>query len=238
MNAPALKNWTSYAVDQLLNLLYPNLCIYCESRTHSSSELFCLDCQYQVHPTGMYYLKENEFTSHFKGRVNLAQGAALYYYVKGGRLQKAMELLKYKDKPEIGYRLGKFFGSILKSIPSYTFIDLIIPVPLHPRRKILRGYNQSALIARGLSEQLQIHVYENLLIRNKETNTQTEKNRMERSLNMQKVFALLNPEKINGKHILLVDDILTTGATLEACARLIQNQTSAQISMVTIGMAT
>src|SRR5689334_5799861 len=90
----------------LLDLLFPNLCILCESRTHSSEESFCLDCQYHIHPTGMHTFKENEFTAHFKGRINLEQGAALYYYSKGGRVQKLVEQLKYKNKPEIGIRLG------------------------------------------------------------------------------------------------------------------------------------
>ncbi len=238
MNTLKIKQEIRFAFEQLLNLFYPNLCIVCEHRTHSSEELFCMDCQYHIHPTGMHLLKENEFTSRFKGRLNLIHGASLYYYIKGGRLQKAMELLKYKNRPEIGLRLGRFFGNLLKDLPEYAEIDLIIPIPLHPNRKIQRGYNQSALIACGIAESLNLPVREDILSRNKETYTQTEKNRMERSINMQKVFELQKPDVIKGKHILLVDDILTTGATLEASANIIQKAEHVRLSMVTVAMAT
>lgn len=238
MNTLRIKNQIAFTFEQMLNLFYPNLCILCEHRSHSSEEIFCLDCQYHVHPTGMYGMKENEFTKHFKGRVELENGSALYYYIKGGRLQKALELLKYKSRPEIGLRLGRFFGNLLNEIPRYSDIDLILPVPLHLKRKIQRGYNQSFLIACGIAESLNVQVREDILARKKETFTQTERNRIERSDNMQKVFELVKPEVIKGKHVLLVDDILTTGATLEACATIIQKAGNVRISMVTIAMAT
>ena len=238
MNTLKIKNEITFAFDQLLNLFYPNLCILCDYRTHSSKEIFCLECQYHVHPTGMYGLKKNEFTEHFKGRVELVNGAALYYYIKGGRLQKAMELLKYKNRPDIGLSLGRFFGSLLIDLPTYSDIDLILPVPLHPKRKVQRGYNQSFLIASGIAESLNLQIREDILTRKIETYTQTEKNRMERSANMQKVFDLVKPDVIKDRHVLLIDDILTTGATLEACANVIQKAGNVKLSMLTIAMAT
>lgn len=225
------------ALDLVLNLFYPNLCVLCEYRTHSKDELFCMDCQYHIHPTGMHERQENEFTAHFKARIDIIHGAALYYYVKGGRLQKAIELLKYKNRPEIGLRIGRFYGSLLNQIPEYRQIDLIVPVPLHPKQLNRRGYNQSGLFASGIAEQLHIPVDPNFLKRKIDTSTQTERNRIERMVNMQAAFDIKAVHTAY-KHILLVDDILTTGATLEACAGVIQKKTGAKISMVTIAMAT
>jgi len=219
-----------------LDLLYPNLCIACEGRTHAREALFCLQCQYQVHPTQMQLLKENQFTQHFKGRIPIVAGASLYYYSKGSKVQKALEQLKYRGEYEVGIRLGKHFGDLLKNIACYQNLDYIIPVPLHPKRKIQRGYNQSAQFAKGLSESLECPFREDILIRTKETITQTTKNRMERNQNIQSAFKLQRPDLIKGRYVLLVDDILTTGATLESCALTLQQAEAVRISMVTIAM--
>ncbi|MBK6544970.1 MAG: ComF family protein [Saprospiraceae bacterium] len=224
--------------ERILDIFYPVLCIVCGHRTHSAAELYCMDCQYQLHPTGMYKHKENEFTAHFMGRTELESGAALYYYIKGGRFQQAIQLLKYKNRADIGLRLGAFYGMLLRDFEPYRSVDLIIPVPLHPKRQIQRGYNQSAMISQGLSSSMHIPWKEDILTRKKETYTQTEKNRQERLRNMQSVFELNNAAEIQGKHILLVDDILTTGATLEACASVLKKAKSVKISMATLAIAT
>ena len=238
MDALNIRQKLGFLSDTILDLFYPNLCIVCEHRSYSRQELYCLDCQYQIHPTHMHRQLENAFTAHFKGRAEIESGAALYYYIKGGRLQKAIELLKYKNRPEIGLRLGRFYGNIIKDSYPYNSIDLIVPVPLHPTRQIQRGYNQSAMISIGLSESLNVPWKEDLLIRNKITNTQTEKNRLERIRNMQLVFELTKPDELTNKHVLLVDDILTTGATLEACSAVLKKGKSVRISMLTLAMAT
>jgi ComF family protein len=223
---------------ELLNLFYPNLCVYCQQRTHSIKEIFCLDCQLQIHPTGMILNSINEFILHFKGRIEIESGAALYYYTKGSRVQKALELLKYKNHPEIGIQMGRMFGRMSKEQLACAAIDLILPVPLHPKRRIQRGYNQSLLFAEGISEISEIPVMDDVLLRNKETDTQTVKSRIERMMNMQKVFTVKDSVNLDGKHILLVDDILTTGATLEACANVLRKHGEVRISMVTIAIAT
>ncbi len=224
-------------LESLINLFYPNLCVLCEFRTHSKEELFCMNCQYHVHPTGMYLYRDNEFTDHFQSRIDIVHGVALYYYVKGGRIQKAIELLKYKNRPEIGLRFGRFLGTLLHQIPEYQSIDLIVPVPLHPQKKLRRGYNQSHLFACGISDALKVGVDEFFLKRLFDTSSQTQHNRLERGINMQSAFEL-NCKDGRHKHILLVDDIMTTGATLEACGRVIQNHSDTRISMATIAIAT
>ncbi|HEX5624884.1 MAG TPA: phosphoribosyltransferase family protein, partial [Saprospiraceae bacterium] len=163
-------------------------------------------------------------------------GAALYYYIKGGRLQQAMEGLKYRNRPDIGLELGRFYGMLLRDHDPYRQAQLILPVPLHPKRKAQRGYNQSAMVAKGLFESMGIPFREDLLVRKKETNSQTEKNRMDRVVNMQSAFELKKPELLKNLHLLLVDDILTTGATLEACARLLTRVEGTRISLVTLAM--
>lgn len=236
MDLSIFKKEISNSFNCFLDLLYPNLCIACEGRTHAREELFCLPCQYQVYPTQMHLMRENEFTHHFKGRISIVGGAALYYYSKGSKVQKALELLKYRGESEIGIRIGRHFGTLLKNSPNFKNLDFIIPVPLHPNRKNQRGYNQSAQFALGLSESLDCPTREDILIRTKETITQTAKNRIERNQNIQAAFKLQRPDLIKGRHILLVDDILTTGATLESCALTIQQAEQVVISMATIAM--
>lgn len=236
MDLSFFKQDLPHAFNCFLDLLYPNLCIACGGRTHAREELFCLTCQYQVYPTQMHLRPENEFTNHFKGRISLVAGASLYYYSKGSRVQKALELLKYRGEYEIGIRIGQHFGSLLKNATNFKNLDYIIPVPLHPNRKNQRGYNQSAQFAIGLSESLECPTREDILIRTKETITQTTKNRIERNQNIQAAFKLQRPDLVKGRHVLLVDDILTTGATLEACALTLQQSELVSISMATIAM--
>ncbi|MBK9109346.1 MAG: ComF family protein [Saprospiraceae bacterium] len=236
MNTYLISEFVRNSWNGCLELFYPNLCICCEARCFSAEQIFCLDCQSQLPPSEMYQFAENEFTLKFKGRIPLHKGAALFYYQKGSRLQLAMERLKYKNEPDIGISLGSYFADRLYQNPFIEALDLILPVPLHPSRERIRGYNQSAMIARGFSEISKIPVKENILLRSKETKSQIDKNRMERIDNMQSVFEVRQAEKIENKHLLLIDDILTTGATLEACALQLLKTAPCKISMLTIGM--
>ena len=186
----------------------------------------------------MYLYPENAFTAKFNGRVQMVAGAALYDYVKGGRIQDAIERLKYRNEKEIGTELGRYFGLLLQGQSAYCEAQLILPVPLHPRKKAKRGYNQSALIASGLSESLHIKWREDVLERTKFTDSQVQKNRMERMRNMADAFQVKKQDLLKNTHVLLVDDVLTTGATLEACAlQLYKICPEIRISMLTIGIA-
>lgn len=236
MNTQLISNFLRNSWNGCLELLYPTLCICCDAKCLSPDQKFCLECQAQLSPTDMYRFAENEFTLKFKGRIPLYRGAALFYYHKGGRLQLAMERLKYRNEPEIGLSLGAYFANRLEQVAQLQQADMILPVPLHPNRKRIRGYNQSAMIARGFSEVSSIPVFENILIRSKETKSQVDKNRLERLDNMQSVFSIQNHHKIESKHIIIMDDILTTGATLEACALQLLKSAPCKISILTIGM--
>ncbi len=185
----------------------------------------------------MYLSQSNAFTERFWGRLPVVTGSALYYFNRKSPIQKALHRLKYQNQAEIGVRLGNVFGRLLKQSPFYQELEGIVPVPLHPKKEQLRGYNQSAMLAKGLADALQIPVMTSVLIRTAFSDSQTRKKRMARFDNVQEVFALKHTDRIRGKHLLLVDDVLTTGATLEACGKVLLEVPSVQLSMATIAVA-
>jgi ComF family protein len=186
----------------------------------------------------MHLIKENRFTDRFWGRIPLQTGAALYHFQKETSIQHLIFQLKYNGKSHIGYKLGLYFGKQLTSNSTfYKDIDLIIPVPLHPIKERKRGYNQSAHFAAGLSESMQKPWLKNGLKRITHGESQTRKTREERYENVLKAFKVYQTKKLTGKHILLVDDVLTTGATLEGCAMKILALPNTRVSMATIAIA-
>ena len=211
----------AYYFDALLDLMYPTVCISCEKKIDEHTELFCLECQHQARMTELHESMDNEFTAHFPTFDKLISGCAMYYYIKTGRIQKALELLKYKNRPEIGTRLGQCYGNFLNSSDIYMDIEFIIPVPLHTKRKAQRGYNQSEVFANGLAENMKAQVRSNVIFRRKETQSQTEKNRADRIANMKAIFYCKSNLDLNHRKVLLVDDILTTGATLQSFAEIL-----------------
>ncbi len=240
MITPLLKILTSSftdACDAINEIFYPGLCICCESRTTHHSELFCTSCQCRVSQTNQHLTMHNLFTDHFKGKFDLVCGSALFYFVKDGPVQQLIHLIKYHNRPDIALALGHAYGAMLKCFFPYNTIDLVVPVPLHRSKKNKRGYNQAAVFSKGISEQLNVPVCENALHRLEASHSQTEKTRWERFENVSKVFVANGKLSIHGKHVLLVDDVLTTGATLEACARALFKWYNIRISMVTMAMA-
>lgn len=223
-------------LSSFLNLFYPNLCLACGKNLPAGSSYICVSCQYKLPQTRYHLEKENPFTERFWGRVELFSGAALYHFTKGGRTQQLIHQLKYEGKKQLGVRLGQLYGSYLKEAPLFQPAELVIPVPLHPRKAHLRGYNQSRLFARGLSESMGIP-WMNGLARRQYTSTQTQKTRIERFENVEHAFEVRLHPKLAGKHILLVDDVITTGATLEACARKLLELPGVKISLATIAIA-
>lgn len=223
--------------DDLIALLYPNLCLACSENLPTRNEIICLRCQLELPRTNFHLEKENPFTERFWGRIPLESGASLYHFVKGGRIQELLHRLKYEGKREIGIKLGEWYGRQLKDSPDFQAVDVIIPVPLHPRKERLRGYNQSAMFAQGLAEAMDKSWHKEVLIRKVFTETQTQKSRAERLENVKDVFEIRNPEKIKGKHILLVDDVMTTGATMEVCGAKLLEITGTKLSMATIALA-
>jgi len=187
--------------------------------------------------TNFHLYEENEFTQRLWGRIKLETASSLYYFEKDSKTQSLIHNLKYKGKQKVGVILGQVLGKSLRTSPLYKDIDLIIPIPLHRRKEIERGFNQSAVFAQGLSDTMGVPWKKDLLIRTEYTSTQTKKSRRERFDNVLQAFQILQPKQIEGKHILLVDDVLTTGATLEAGAIKILEVPNTRVSLATIAFA-
>ena len=217
-------------------LLYPELCEYCQDEIRSYESPFCIPCSCKLPHTNFEKNRENDFTDHFYGRIKLEYGIALFYLNSGGSIERMLYRLKYKGAERSGVQLGKYFGEILSQNLDLKGIDFLVPVPLHPRKLKKRKYNQSERLAKGLSKVLKIPVREDIILRTKFTKTQTRMNRYNRIKNTEDAFILLNKKTLKNKHFVLVDDVLTTGATLEACARKLQDLENVKISMLTLAI--
>lgn len=223
--------------DGFLHLLYPELCVACGEDLPASGGCFCFRCQLKVVSSDMYRVRDNEFTGRFWGRMNVESGAALYYFSRKNPVQRALHLLKYHNKPEIAVKIGREFGRKLKDSNLFNSVEAIVPVPLHPKKERLRGYNQSAMFAKGIAETMDAPLIRDALVRKIYTETQTRKKRMERFQNVGDVFVVKNASPLTGRHVLLVDDVLTTGATLEVCGQAILSLPGTRISLATIAIA-
>lgn len=219
------------------SLLYPHLCLICGQAGLTREEQVCLTCHYHLAKTKDWIQKENAFTERFWGRLQIENGAAYYQFVKGGLTQSLLHQLKYNGKKDLGIYVGQLFGSVLKEGNYFNGVDMIIPVPLHSKKQHIRGYNQSTLFAKGLAQELGIPFREKILIRTLNASSQTQKTRMERFNNMVAAFEVTAPQLIINQHILLVDDVLTTGATLEACGSCLLKVPGTRLSMATIARA-
>jgi len=203
--------------NDVIGLLFPNLCNGCGLSLYPGEKAICTHCLYDLPYTDFHLNLHNQVAQQLWGRLPFEAAMAMLYFKKGTKIQNLIHNLKYNGKTEVGYKLGNLLGHKLAHSEYYKEIDYIIPVPLHPKKERTRGYNQSDYIADGIAEALNVPVNKTLLVRKKITETQTRKSRFNRYENMLAVFELLDPEMIHHKHILLVDDVITTGATLEAC---------------------
>lgn len=223
-------------LSSLLDIFFPRTCAGCNNSLSTGENLICTDCLYQMPKTGFWNENENPVARIFWGRVYLQNVSSFLHFQKGGRLQNIIHNMKYKNIKEIGTFLGKLYGYELKNIPNSN-VDLIIPVPLHKSKLRKRGYNQSEYIARGISEVLNLPVNTNSIERYIASDSQTRKSRFERWENVKNVFKIVEPQSFIGKHVLLVDDVITTGATLEACARAILEIPGTKVSIATLAFA-
>lgn len=215
-------------------LLYPDLCLCCGKPLLRSEQLICLECLGHLPKTQTHLQRDNMVCKLFWGRSDIAFAASFLSFSKGGNVQHLIHLLKYKNKPEIGVLLGRMYGYYLMESIHFHDIDVIIPVPLHSSKQKKRGYNQSECIACGLSESMNKPVDKQSFVRIHFTETQTRKNRISRWENVQEVFTVVKNEAIENKHILLVDDVITTGATIEGCVQALQKDRNVKITVVSL----
>jgi ComF family protein len=220
-------------IKDIFDLLFPRTCSGCNNLLTSGEYLVCTECLYKLPRTGYWKEDDNPVAKKFWGRIVVENASSFLHFQKGGRLQNIIHQMKYRNKKEIGFIFGKLFGHELKDT-KYAKVELIVPVPLHFSKFRKRGYNQSEWIAIGISEVLGVPINAYALERNIASESQTKKVRYDRWTNVMNVFSISNPDALKNKHILLVDDVLTTGATLEACANSILSVPNTKISIVTL----
>lgn len=218
-------------------VIFPNLCIACDTQSKTKNSSFCVDCLYKMPYTDHFTQKNNKVVQHFWGRIPLDHGGALLTLRDESMVSHMMHKLKYKSTPEIGHILGQIAGDRWGHQTLFKKPDIIIPVPLTIKKKAKRGYNQSEKFGSGLSEKIGVYCSDNIILKIKETPSQTGKSRTDRVSNVKDSFEIKSPEKIRGKHVLVVDDVVTTGATLEACCLALLQAGASKISILTIAAA-
>lgn len=220
----------------MLNVLFPKLCGGCASKLLQGENTLCASCVHSLPIIGHHNTQSTAMRDVFYGRVLIEQATALLKFTKKGLTQELLHNLKYRRRENIGVFFGKWLGAELAEIESYKIIDCIIPVPIHKLKKRKRGYNQVTGFGLEISAALQKPMLEDVLLKTNKTKSQVFKQRFTRFENPE-VFSIHNKEKIAGKHVLLVDDIITTGATLENCANQLLTAGASKISLATIAIA-
>jgi ComF family protein len=221
-------------IDDLISLFYPRICMACGNTLFRHEDTVCTYCLFHLPKTNFHKDPDNPVSRIFWGRVPLVSAAACYHFGKGGKVQHLIHQLKYKGHQEIGVYIGKLYGLELLESPFFGRIDTIIPVPLHKSKQRKRGYNQSEQFAIGLSASMLAKLDVHSLYRTFASETQTRKSRFNRWENVKEIFALREEQNLKDNHILLVDDVITTGATIEACASMLLKIPGVEVSVAAI----
>jgi ComF family protein len=223
--------------DDFLSLFFPRLCLACRVHLVRGERVLCTECLLSMARTDFHLKRNNTLEQAFWGRCMVERAAAFSVYNRGSRIRKLIHALKYNGRTEIGKMLGDLYGNVLKESGFMEDIDIIVTVPLHPVRQRQRGYNQSDYIASGLSEATGVKVKKNVIRRADQTGSQTKRGRYERWENVKGLFFVPDPEAITGKHILVVDDVITTGSTMEACVNALHDAGEVKVSLVALAAA-
>ena len=218
----------------MLDLVYPPLCTGCGLQRPLDNHIFCLDCLNELPETGFHLHAHNPFVSHFYGRIQLKAGAAFLYFSRGGGTQRLLHQIKYNNQADMIGIIGRWYGKQLLQSELFCETDIVVPVPLHWRKQRKRGYNQSFVFGEGIADVMNIPCPRNVLVRVTHDSSLTGMKRLQRVETIGSSFILAKPNPVKNKNVLLVDDVLTTGATLEACANALLKAPVASISMVTI----
>ena len=224
-------------VNSTLHLFYPHVCTGCGSDLLQENNLLCLRCINDLPHTNFAALANNQIEKDFWGRINLTAAYSQFYFSKEFLIQHLIHQLKYKGDTKIGFYLGEIMGKTLLNSKRFSSIDALVPLPLYTAKEHKRGYNQATVICNGMSSVMNIQVLNNAVIRQHATETQTRKHRTERWENVKSSFKVAKPGELSGKHLLLVDDVVTTGATLEACGNAILQAENVKLSIATLAFA-
>lgn len=222
----------------LLHLFYPHVCAGCGTDVIDSANMVCLRCTTEFPLTNFFDQPDNPVEQKFYGRMPVRNGGAAYYFTKDSMLENLIYQLKYRGNKDIGVYLGKLLGAMLSQSERFQNVDALIPLPLNKKREKKRGYNQATAIANGISAVWNKPVVQNAVVRKIYTETQTKKDRISRWENMKNVFEVAQPEKLSDKHLLLIDDVVTTGASLEACGMEMLKVSGVTLSLATLATTT
>src|SRR5512133_2325968 len=223
--------------DDFISLLFPRLCCACGNHLLRNENLICTECYVLIPRTNFHNEVNNPVAQLFWGRCLIEKAAAFSFYNKGSRIRNLIHNLKYKGIREIGYELGKIYGHALITSGFLENIDLIIPVPLHPSKMRIRGFNQSETISLGLADSTRLPIDIKSLERSVISATQTTRSRYQRWTNVEGIFGVTDPLSVMGKHILLVDDVITTGSTIESCTNELLKIEGVRVSVVALAFA-
>ncbi len=225
-------------IKNFISLIYPDLCCVCKKQLFGGELHVCSHCLAALPRTGFHKHPENQLSEIFRGRVRIEGCTALFHFQKGGMVQRLIHQFKYQNDLALGFWLGQKLGSALNRSPCFAGLDCIIPVPLHPDKEKQRGFNQSRVIGNGVGEMLGIPCRDDMLVRKKATSTQTKKSRFHRWENVSAVFECPDKQSLENKKVLLIDDVVTTGATLEACALTLMENRGVRVWVATLGITT
>lgn len=221
----------------LWELFFPRCCLFCGSRLSHGERTLCFSCLAKLPRTELHLRRDNAVERNFWGKFPVERATSFLYYAKGGDVRQLLYELKYHGNKEVGIVMGRIMAAELLSSCFFEDVDLIIPVPLHRRKERQRGYNQSECLARGIAEVTGLPVCTDMVVRSRYTETQTHKGQYERWENVRDLFACSAPELLEKKHVLLVDDVLTTGATIVACVDALRNVSGLRVSVLTLALA-
>lgn len=220
-----------------VHLFFPRCCVVCGAPLIEGEEAICTRCNMDMPRTNYHKEKDNKVERMFWGKIPLERATSYFFYRKGSDFRRILHQFKYGGQKELGATMGRFVAAELSAADFFKGIDVIVPVPLHPRKRRARGYNQSEWIARGVSQVTGIPMDTSSVVREKHTDTQTHKSTYERWENVDGIFRLHHPEGFVGKHVLIIDDVLTTGSTTTACADVFCEVTGIRISVLTLAVA-
>lgn len=227
-------NTLTFVRESLLQLFYPHLCAGCGSDTLPTSSQLCVKCIYALPLSGFEKQANNPVERILSGRIAFEKATAQLYFTKHSALQHMMHAFKYKGNKDLGHQLGLIMGNQLLESRRFKDVDALIPLPLHESKQRKRGYNQAEILCKGIAEIMKLPVIKKAVVRPDATESQTKKNRTERWKNMEGRFALTHENLIENKHLLLIDDVITTGATLEACGQELLQVSGVKLSIATL----
>ena len=230
------QNYDFEWIKDLSGLLFPNICVTCRSYLMKSEKLICLGCLSKLPKTNLHRVKDNFILRKFFGRIDVYQASSFLVFSPGNYTQTLIHMLKYGGFPKVGERLGQLYSFDLM-VDGYEPPDLIVPLPLHPAKRKLRGFNQCVPIAKGLNSNFHARIVTKNVVRVTDNSSQTKKGRWDRWLNVDRIFKVTHPEAFDKAHVLLVDDVITTGATLEACGKVLLEAGAEKLSILTLATA-